>query len=341
MAKKNNLYLPKGYLNIPEISKMADKSGAAFIVILGARQVGKTFGVLQHMLREDRRFILMRRTKTEADFIAHGQITPFAGIDRSVFIKKASEYHSTIYRRIDDETDEPIGITLSLSTVSKIRGFSGADYTDLVFDEFIPESHVMKIKNEGDAFLNAVVTISGNREIEDKPPLRTWLLANSNNLASPILAALNLTEKIEQMSASGQELSVMPERGVVVVLPRSEQILAARKQTALMRAINKESSFSKMAFENKFSYNDGSNVRSCNLKEFRYLASVAGMFALYKHKAGGRLYCTNAQITGTYRREELQRFMRELPDVKPYYIANRIWFSSQVVKERFLEFMKI
>ena len=340
MAEKK-LYTNKGYLNVPWLAEQAEKNGIAFIVILGPRQVGKTFGTLQYMLQSDKRFILMRRTKTEIDFITHGQISPFAAIDRTVYIKKQSEYHAGIFRQTDADP-ELIGITLSLSTVSKIRGFSGADFTDLVYDEFIPEAHIMKIRNEGDAFLNAIVTISGNREIEDKPPLRSWLLANSNNLASPVLAALNLTEKIERMSSSGQELSIMPERGVMVVLPKAEDVIEARRKTALMRAIQKESEFTKMAYDNKFSYNDASGVNSnINLSEYRYLCSVAGCFALYKHKAGGRLYCTNAQITGTYRANELKRFMNENPDVRPYYIANRIWFVNQTVKERFLEFMNI
>lgn len=340
MAEKK-LYTSKGYMNIPWIADQAEKNGIAFIVILGPRQVGKTFGTLKYMLDEDKRFILMRRSQTEIDFIAHGQISPFAAIDRSVFIKKQSQYHGGIFKPGEEEPDQ-IGITLALSTVSKIRGFSGAEFTDLVYDEFIPEAHVVKIRNEGDAFLNAIVTISGNREIEDKHPLRSWLLANSNNLASPVLEALNLTEKIEKMSSSGQELSIMPERGVIVVLPRAEDVIAKRKETALMRAIRKESSFTKMAFENKFSYNDASNVSSSvNLAEYRFLCSVESFFALYKHKAGGRLYCTGPTVTGTYRNTELRRFTADHPDVRPYYIANRITFASQTVKEHFREFLKI
>ena len=127
----------------------------------------------------------------------------------------------------------------------------------------------------------------------------------------------------------------------MIVLPRSEQILARRKQTALLRAISKESSFTQMAYENKFSYNDGSNVKKLNLNEFRFMCSVEGFFSLYRHKAGGRLYCTPPAIASTYRAGELKRFMNELPDVRPYYIANRITFSSQTIKEKFLEFMNI
>ena len=110
---------------------------------------------------------------------------------------------------------------MSLNSVAKIRGFYGGAYTDLIYDEFIPENHVIKIRNEGDAFLHAIVTISGNRELEGQPPLLTWLLSTSTNTASPILAALNLTDKIESMINRGQEFSALPDRGIIIVMPKS------------------------------------------------------------------------------------------------------------------------
>ena len=344
------LYTDKGFLNVPAIARQADAIDAAFVVIIGARQTGKTYGTLKHMLRlyfeEGRKFILMRRTQAEADFIAHGQISPFAAIDRSVTVRRASQYHSELRRphcdACQDGDEEVLGIVLALSTVSKIRGFSGAEFENVVFDEFIPEQHVMKIKAEGDAFLNAVVTISGNRELEDRPPLRVWLLANSNNLSSPILEALNLTKKVEAMSRSGQEISVMPDRGVVVVLPRSEEVLQRRKQTAITRAIREDSNFSRMAFGNEFSYNDDAGVTRINLPEWLYIDTVNGLFDLYQHKAEQRLAVTEpTHLDGTYTVNTLKRFEREHPYVRPAFFGGRVLFSSLTAKEQFKRFMKL
>ena len=62
----NRLYLPSGYLNVPYIDSLADKHGISFVVLIGGRQVGKTYGTLKLMLDDNRRFILMRRTQAEA-----------------------------------------------------------------------------------------------------------------------------------------------------------------------------------------------------------------------------------------------------------------------------------
>ena len=97
------------------------------------------------------------------------------------------------------------GIATSLSEIAHIRGFIGSGFSDLVFDEFIPEKGVVTRRTEGDAFLNAYTTINGNRELAGAPPLRAWLLANTNNIKSPVLDALNLTDDILWMRRKGKE----------------------------------------------------------------------------------------------------------------------------------------
>lgn len=163
-----SLYLKNGYLNFEWLDGEAARINAAFVVIIGKRQIGKTYGCLSLMLDDNRRFILMRRTQTEADMMTSGIVNPFINLGvTDITIKRDTKYTGGIYRG-----EELTGLTMALSTVSKIRGFSGSPYTDMVFDEFIPEAHIQKIKNEGDAFLNAVVTIAGNRELDGKPPLQ-------------------------------------------------------------------------------------------------------------------------------------------------------------------------
>lgn len=338
------LYTREGFLNVSWIDKEANRINAAFIVILGTRQIGKTYGTLKLMTDEKRNFILMRRTQTEADFITNGTLNPFLALGRTdIKVKKESQYIGKIQAETESGFD-PIGITLSLTCVSKIRGFSGVAFTDLVYDEFIPESHVNRIRNEGDAFLNAVVTISGNREIEGKPPLRCWLLANSNNIGSPILKALNITDKVESMDKSGQELSILPDRGIIIVLAKARELADKRKKTSLMKAISKESEFSKMAFDNEFSYNDAENVTRRDLKQYQQIAAVTGVFTIWKHKGNGSLYITS------YRRctrefSNTDRGYRELlttiPTLKLNYTFNNTYFESLAVKETYKDIVRL
>lgn len=338
------LYTKEGFLNVSWIDKEAKRINAAFVVILGTRQIGKTYGTLKLMTDEKRNFILMRRTQTETDFITNGTLNPFLALGRTdIKVKKESQYIG----KIQAETEsgfEPIGITLSLTCVSKIRGFSGNAFTDLVYDEFIPESHVNRIRNEGDAFLNAVVTISGNREIEGKPPLRCWLLANSNNIGSPILKALNITDKVESMDKSGQELSILPDRGIIIVLAKARELSDKRKKTSLMKAISKESEFSKMAYDNEFSYNDAENVTRRDLKQYQQIAAVTGVFTIWKHKGDNSLYITsyrrcNREFSNTDR--GYRELLTTIPTLKLNYTFNNTYFESLAIKEIYKEVVRL
>lgn len=333
------IYLPSGYLNQNYIYEQAKRIGAAFIIEIGARQVGKTYGTLQHVLRKGSPFILMRRTKDEAKFISNGAINPFLALgEPDIICKNETEYTGGVYK-----DDKRIGMIMSLNTVAKVRGFYGGDYTDLVYDEFIPESHVYKIKNEGDAFLNAIVTISGNRELEGKPPLLTWLLSNSNNIASPVLSALNLTDKIESMIMKGQEFSAMPERGVVIVLPKSEQILQKRQANALVKAAGQQSRFYQMAYQNQFAYNDPEHVGQKPISNYTPLFAVTGKCSVYKRKGQQELYVTQ------YRKSirefaDTERGRREMllyyPDLKVLYTMGRTYFESLTVKQLYVDIIK-
>ena len=338
------LYTKDGYLNLCWIDKEAARINAAFIVILGTRQIGKTYGTLKLMLDDKRNFILMRRTQTETDFISNGTLNPFLPLGRTdIKVKKENQYIGKIQTETENGFDT-LGITLSLTCVSKIRGFSGINFTDLVYDEFIPESHINRIRNEGDAFLNAIVTISGNREIEGLPPLRTWLLANSNDISSPILKALNITDKVESMDKSGQEISIMPERGIIIVLAKAKDLSNKRKKTSLLKAINKESEFSKMAFDNEFSYNDAENVTRKDLKQFILIASVTGVLSIWKNKNGNELYISSYRRSN-WEYSDTDRGHRQLLTAIPYlkvnYTFNHTFFESLAIKETYKNIVRL
>ena len=329
------LYLENGFLNQSEILKAARDNRAAFIIEVGKRQIGKTFGTLELMLKEKEKFILMRRTQSEADFLTSGAINPFRPIDPAVEIKRDTKYTGAIFRE-----GEQIGITAALSTISKIRGFYGEEFKHLVYDEFIPENHVMKMKNEGDAFLKSIVTISGNRELKGSPPLITWLLANSNNIGSPILRALNVTEKIEQMISKGKEYSLLKDRGIIIIMPKSERITEERNQGALVKAVGRSSRFYQMAYGNEFSYNDSENVITKNLKEYRALVSMQNRFSVFQHKSNGTLYVTEFMRTGNILPDSARggkMLQRIIPDIRLLYTGGRIYFSTLALKECFID----
>lgn len=342
-----NLYYDNGFLNVPAIDAYADKHGVAFILIIGKRQVGKTYGVLQLELNEDRRFILMRRTNKELRVIRKPQNHPFnpiAGYENRILMEGSEDDGVLDLMRIDtqedgSETKTQIGIAVSLTGIASIRGFNGSIYTDLVYDECIPEAHVYKVKNEDDAFNNAHVTISGNRELEGKPPLKTWLIANSNKLDCAILRALNLTDIVERMSRNDEEMRLLKDRGILILMPDSHVIAEKRAQTALYKAISGENKFTRMSLGNEFSYNDYSDVKHVQIREYTTLC-IINKIGIYKHKSRPECYACN--VSGTYigggtptyldtdywRR----RFQKEFPSLRAYYQRGKIFFQNATVK---------
>ena len=337
---RTNIYLESGYLNQKVIRRLADKNNINFIVEIGKRQVGKTYGVLQMMLENETPFILMRRTITEMEFICNDINNPFTAIPNSnVHIKKDSKYSASMHRDTPESDAKYIGEVMSLSTIAKIRGFNGQIYTDVVYDECIPENHVMKIRNEEDAFLNAYVTISGAREENGEKPLRMWLLANSNNIDTPILRALNITEQVEKMENKQQELCILPNRGIMIVRPFSEFITEKRKKTSIFKAVGTDSNFAQMALANKFSYNDFSDIAHFNLKAFTPIFAYDGI-TCYRHKSQDRLHFVgfedrtlpDKRIYGASDRGR-KKLMRDFPTLRDYYVQNRITFDDMTIKQ--------
>ena len=330
----NDLYTPEGWLNFDYI----DRQPAWLIVIIGKRQVGKTYGALLNMLKYDKQFILLRRTTAELDTISS---TP----DLNPFKVFEPEYHVGLFKKgrfceIKNYFTDPDGaveqgkqrgIATSLSQIASIRGFNGSAFTDLVFDEFIPEKGVVTRRTEGDAFLNAYVTISGNRELAGRPPLRAWLLANTNNINSAILEALNLTDDVLYMRRKGRE-ELLTDKGVLIVQPDSERVISQRKETALLKQISNKSDFYGMAIENAWSYDDSPYIKNMPLKGMQPAWGYDDSIFAWKHP-GGYYICrapfrghSDCKYDGS--RTGRERLALEWNIMKPYYYAACISFSD-------------
>lgn len=282
MKKLNDIYTPEGWLNVEAL----DERNCWLNVIAGPRQVGKTYGVLKLMIERQRPFILMRRTVEEVQFLGvNPEVNPFKVFEpeHQIVMDRAGKILNI------KENDEIIGICLGLPTVATIRGFAASRFTDIVFDEFIPEKHVIQRKTEGDALLNAYTTINGNRELEGRPPVRLWLLANSNNINSPVLTSLGLVDPILRMREKGREIS--EKDGVLIVQPSSREIIGKRSDTAMMKHLKRTKSaqrFTGMALENEFSYNDQTLVGKMPMAGLTPLCACG--LAYFWQRSDGFLY---------------------------------------------------
>lgn len=330
------IYLNSGYLDIEKI--LAYKMPFNFVV--GGRATGKTYGALKTAYENRIRFILMRRTQTQCDLINKPEFNPYKAINMdlgsNVTVKSISKYNAKIVEDFE-ESENILGYTCALSTISNMRGFDASDVQLLIYDEFIPEKHERPLKNEGSAFLNAYETINRNRELKGAEPVQVLCLANAFNIANPIFLELGLVGRCEKMKNSGQELFIDKERGILIVMLYKSRISKAKADTALYRLSS--GSYADMALSNDFIYNSNENIKSIALNEYRLICTV-GEISIYRHKSK-RTYYVSEHRSGTapqYTSDEVNILRyRKNHGLLLYsaYMRNNITFENMLTKSLF------
>lgn len=341
-----NIYEKNGWLDIPKIVNICEKNDINFIFIIGARRTGKTYGIFKHFIEDvfskDEKVIYMRRKTTQIDSVLIDTMNPWIDINhdlhRNFFFKKVKGEKSRVSLQEINEAGEEVyhGEAFSLTSLMNNRGFSGSGFSEGIYDEFIPEKLDKRIKGEEDAFLNGVETISANRELLGQKPFRWWIVSNSNTLDSPLIQSFGLLPNLEKMKKSGQEFSMLKDRGIIIILINKSPISEKKRKTALYKALTGSTDFEKMALDNDFAYDDTSNIKSEDLRNYR-LICVIGSIGVYEHKKEVKLYISD-HVSGTckdnFSDSELgkNQFKFYYAWVYNYIISNRISYQNLTVK---------
>lgn len=345
--KYKNLYLPNGYLNFEAV--VDDDCPFAFVV--GGRGTGKTFGALEycykHYKETGKRFIYMRRTKTQAELVATDIFNPYRPLDDAYgwTIEPApiSKGVWGFYETTMDEdnkvvpTGPYIGIIAALSTFSNFRGFDGSNVDIIVYDEFIRNKGEKSIKDESFALLNVFETVNRNREFIGGDPVKLICLSNSNALGNDIFADLGLIRAVEFMRKKGKNQYYDYGRGYAIYDLTDSEISKRKGKTALYR-MDTGSDYTKMALGNEFEDYDTSQIRSVPIAEYKPLA-VCGELCFYKHKSEPVYYATLHE-SGTPDKYgtsavEKSRFVRKYGYLWEAYLGERVYFESFVCKKIF------
>ena len=290
--KKNKLYLDSGYLNMDYIMGLK----TPYIMIVGGRGTGKTYGALKYVLEHRITFMLMRRTQTAIDLVNKPEFSPIKPVceDMGLNIKPfpISKGSSAFYDVDEDGKYTgglPYGYTCALSTISNMRGFSAEDCKICIYDEFIPEKHERPLKNEAAAFYNAYETINRNRELKGEPPLKMLCLANANDIANPLFLDMGLVSRAQKMIDTKTEMWQDTERGITLVMLQHSPISVQKANTALYR-LTKDKLYSAMALNNDFRQ-EYSQIKPQNIIEYKPIC-VMGELEIYKHKSKEKYYVT-------------------------------------------------
>lgn len=325
------IYDNNGYVNMKSILA----SGMPFVFVIGGRGTGKTYTTLLQCMKEGRKVLFLRRTQTQLDIVSRKSMSPWKPIayDEGFEFDMQPLTHGLheIYT-VDDQNQplQQLGYLAALSTISNLRGFDASDVDTIIFDEFIGENHERPLKREADALLNAYETVNRNRELKGQKPVQLICLANSNRLDADILIKLDLVRRIEKMQRKGQEYSVLPERGICIVLLENSPISQRKAATALYK-VTAGTEFAQMALNNAFAYDDTSNVESRNLRDY-ILRVQYGDFGIYRHKSEPIYYVTK-HISGTARVYDanetgMKKFRRDFVGLRFALLNGRVFFET-------------
>lgn len=327
------LYLENNFLNMEGILR----DPHPFIVVIGARGTGKTYGTLKACVENGIRFMYLRRTARILELIMDPALHIFKRLNADQSWEIRPELSKSLGRFYNDQrSGELIGYAAALSTFANIRGFDGSDIDVLIYDEFIPEPTERQTFNSYTALLNAAETIGRNRELEGRPPLKMLLLSNSDLIYSDIIAGLKIGDMLYQMQEESREVyDVSPD--LLLIRPASEAFAEEKAKTALYRLTSGQS-YAAVALENRFPIEDRDRIKERPLREYIPLAEISGI-CIYRHKSNGTLYVTD-RVSGTpahYENNEAERrrFLRNHPSVWRLFQKKKVYFSGIDVQTRF------
>lgn len=340
------VFLPSGYVNMRAVFELP----FTFIWIVGGRGTGKTYGALEYLLESNTRFMLLRRTASQAQIVQNPAMTPIKSVVNdhgwkytvAPVVKGIGgiyEYQNT------DGKDELIypaaGYIASLSTFANVRGFDASDIDAIFYDEFIKEEHEKGMKGEADALLNAYETMNRNRELQGRNPIKMVAASNSTDLANPYFVRLGLVTEFERMRQKGQTVRELPDRGTCIIDLQHSPISEQKRDTALYR-MARNTEFASMALDNAFGVDLG-QYKSKSLKEYKPILAV-GELVVYRHKSRQEFYITphrsgNPPYYGTSK-QDLTRFRLQNRWIVAAYINQQISFESYFCEALLCQYLK-
>ena len=335
-----NLYNEEGWLDVHTINALR----YPFVFVLGGRGIGKTYGNADDIVHTYRgRVLFLRRTKTEFDMVSSKSANTFSEYNHST--GHDLHFESTDGFKLIEEGGEEIGVAAALSTFSNLRGggFGEIRPDIVIYDEFIPESHRNKMRNECDVLLNMYETVNRNRELLGDPPLKLRCYSNSTDIGNAVFMGLGLVTLAEKLRKRDAEFIADEKRGVALILCNKSPISQRKKETALYKLSEQNRSFYEMAINNRF--DSGLYPPSPRrIIEYKIVCNV-GELGIYKHKAKNAWYVCEIHQTAKFNYSandtDLESFRNRYYDMEDRYYNRMIEFASDIDQLLFLRYLKI
>ena len=336
--RKDELYTPDGWIDAARLLDAPEP----FVIALGGRGIGKTYGILKELYQRGTPFIYMRRTQTQLDAVAVPALNPFnqisADLNEPIFSAKVSKHTVGFYKGSRNEAGdivqdaEPFGIGIALSTFAAIRSLSAEKYEVLFFDEIIPERHEKPIKEEGLAFANVLESLNRNRELAGSRPLKIILASNSNTLNSKLLETLGVLNTVDKMNRSNKYYESI--RGLVAIYRYIDSPISERKRGSVLYQVIQNRDFQGMSINNEMAASDYENVATRPIHEYRPLCSYDGVTVM-RHKSKNEYYVVEGEKAAD--KYDALPLSRKAFNRKYYYVwgaimDRRVFYQTATVK---------
>lgn len=323
MAK---IYDKQGWVNWDYIISQ----GAAFTMVVGARGVGKTYGIMKYCIDHEIPFIYLRRLKTQLELCASVDGNPFNKLntDLEMNIRPQNTRAGVVFA----DGEKTIALGVALSTVANVRGFDYSRFNMIIFDEAIASDGERPIPKEFNVFLNFYETVNRNRELTGQDPVRCVLLGNANRLTNPYFSGWHFMKTALNMIRGRQMVWFSADRSRMMIMLLDSKISNRKKDTALYKNAGKD--FTMMALDNAFR-TDGTNIRSMPIREFNHLVSI-GDIGIYRHKSE-RLYYVSFLTRGENTYDAygmgLKMFQQDFYNLRLFYLVNKIVYFENYEAE--------
>ncbi len=300
------------YFDVAPFIEAAKALGCWVLVIVGARDRGKTYSTLKYTYENNEQIIFLKRqvgdisllclnaknverkrikaarTKDDEDvdleeFDEDDDFSPYADLNEDLGINvqpkmlDKEQGIATFYDRDIDtwKAKKKVGIALAVKSIAKYKGFGGLRKCKyLVFDEFIPAPWERGIsKLEGESVVDLYSTISRDREQRGQEALLMICLANANDLSNQMFNTLEITDDVVDMINHGEDIRVIGRKLVVLVDDSKLQVAKDEKKTLIYQDM-KDTMWGRVSFNNEFARNDISCIGFTSIKKMSCRCSV-------------------------------------------------------------------
>lgn len=319
------IYTSAGWVNWDYLMAQVE----SIISIVGPRGTGKTYGCFRWLVEHEKRFIYLRRLKSQLDECKKESGNPFKKLNTDLDISiKPYTAGGTVLFNYNEKAGVNAAVGVALSVVANVRGIDFSDIDYIVFDEFISSDGERPIRNEFQAFLNFYETVNRNRELEGKPAVKCIMLGNANRISNPYFSGWHNMRLVLNMIRGNQCIWRSADRTRMIVLLLDSPISDKKQNTVLYQNANAD--FIRMALDNAFR-TDETVIKSEPLKEFTHVVSV-GEIGIYAHKSDRRYYVSATTSRNPYYEAygiNLKMFQLDYYMLRIYYMTNKnVTFES-------------